>query len=172
MIKIPLSKNENGFTLMEVLVVVIIVALLAQLAVSSYRKTVREARKDEAKARLEQVAQAYQRFRIEHPGYPFLYGELPNTATDSLTCNYRTATTVGNPHGNNLYGCGYLEPAKRGTDLGTFYVCGGGTGGDASKKRPACCGAESTGILACVRKADEYGFAYSPTDGIIEVASK
>jgi prepilin-type N-terminal cleavage/methylation domain-containing protein len=42
-------KNQNGFTLIEVMIVVVIVAILAAIAIPSYQDSIRKTRRADAK---------------------------------------------------------------------------------------------------------------------------
>ena len=57
--------KRGGFTLLELLMVVIIIAILASLAVPQYIKTVEKARMAEAIAMLGQIRNSQIRFKVE-----------------------------------------------------------------------------------------------------------
>lgn len=57
--------KTRGFTLVEVLIVVVIISLLAGLALSSYGNYVRKARRADAKADMLEIAQLLERNRTE-----------------------------------------------------------------------------------------------------------
>ena len=60
---------QNGFTLIEVMVVAMIVAILASLAYPSYREVVRKARRSEGRAALLQLMQQQERYYMSHTRY-------------------------------------------------------------------------------------------------------
>ena len=70
--------RNKGFTLMELMIVVAIVAILASVAVPSYMEHVRKARRIEATGTLTQVAAAMERFLLANNAYPANIGVLVN----------------------------------------------------------------------------------------------
>ncbi len=70
-------KNKKGFTLIELIIVVIIIAILSGVAFANYQKAIQQARYEEAKAalRMIQVAQ-----KIHQQKFGNIY-QLPGTGT-------------------------------------------------------------------------------------------
>lgn len=64
-----ISPRADGFTLIEVMVVVAIVAILAGIAYPSYRESVRKARRAEAKATLLEIMQQQERYYTQRNTY-------------------------------------------------------------------------------------------------------
>ncbi len=60
-----MTSRERGFTLIELMIVVIIVAILTAVAIPSYFAQVQKSRRSEAKAALTQIATMEQQFRTE-----------------------------------------------------------------------------------------------------------
>jgi type IV pilus assembly protein PilE len=90
--------RERGFTLIEVMVTVAIVAILAGVALPSYRDHMRKSRRAEAQAYLMAVASRQQQFLLDTRGY------APNLATvgvptpANVAASYDLAvTTVAGP---------------------------------------------------------------------------
>jgi len=59
--------NYKGFTLVELLVAATIIGSLVVFATISYRNSTAESRWTQAKAKLDQLANAWQRFKIDYP---------------------------------------------------------------------------------------------------------
>ena len=57
------NRSQTGFTLIELMVVVVIVAVLASIAYPQYQKYVLKARRVQAGACLQNIAQAMERYR-------------------------------------------------------------------------------------------------------------
>jgi general secretion pathway protein G len=70
------ARCRGGFTLVEILVVVIIIAVLAALIVPSYVGRVGQAKQSVAKQKLSILEQAVQMFRLDYSRYPETLDEL------------------------------------------------------------------------------------------------
>ncbi len=62
-------KNNKGFSLLEVMTVVIILGILASLSIPYVIGYVRDARNDRAKSVLNMIAQGYKNFRVDFSQY-------------------------------------------------------------------------------------------------------
>ncbi len=74
-------KNAYGFTLIEVMIVVAIVAILSAIAYPSYQESVRKSKRAEARAQLMEVAQFMQRFYSQNDRYD----QANDTANTAIT---------------------------------------------------------------------------------------
>ena len=95
-------KKARGFTLLELMIVVVIIAVLAGLAITGYGKQVRKSKRAEAKQQLSDLALRQEKWRANHPAYADCDTLLaPSTcnAYNGLFKNYTiavpTATTLG-----------------------------------------------------------------------------
>lgn len=80
-------KKQLGFTLIEVMIVVVIVAILAAVAIPSYQDSVRKTRRADAKEALTSAAALQERYFFTHNTYAATHGTL-GIATDSTEGYY------------------------------------------------------------------------------------
>lgn len=100
MSKSPSRSRLHGFTLIELMIVVAVVAILASIAYPSYNDAVRKSRRGQAKADLLEVAQLAERFRTVNGTYsgftvPSGNANSPNTGTARYTLAVSNATAAG-----------------------------------------------------------------------------
>ena len=69
MIHRPHLSRHRGFTLIELMVVVLVVAVLATVALPSFLEQVRKSRRADAITALNQIAQAQERWRANNAAY-------------------------------------------------------------------------------------------------------
>ena len=62
-------RNAKGFTLIELMIVVAVVAILAAVVLPSYREYIRKGRRAEAMQAVGEVRLALERWRAENPSY-------------------------------------------------------------------------------------------------------
>ena len=62
-------KKNRGFTLIELMVVVIVIAILAAIAIPSYLNQTRKARRNAAEDSIHQIALREERYRADNPSY-------------------------------------------------------------------------------------------------------
>jgi type IV pilus assembly protein PilA len=62
------QKNQKGFTMIELMVVVVIVGILAAIAIPIYGKYIKNARMTEATGRIGEIITAEKAYAIEHDG--------------------------------------------------------------------------------------------------------
>jgi type IV pilus assembly protein PilE len=71
--------QQHGFTLIELIVVMVIIAILAAVAIPNYTEYVQRGRRQEAKAVLLQIAQWQERLRTQTNSYATATLDLPPT---------------------------------------------------------------------------------------------
>ena len=62
-------KASEGFTLIELMIVIAIIAIIAAIAIPAYNDQVRKTRRAEAQSHMQQVALLQEKFRAENPGF-------------------------------------------------------------------------------------------------------
>ena len=128
------NKNKKGFTLMELLVTVILVAILASYAVYYYNNVMREGEGNAAEGKLAALGGGVARYMLEY-GDITLNNPVKITSSNiTVTCNY---------HSNNaenkmmsIFSCGYIERSLGFDDKFDFYF--------GSPNHSSCGGAIST----------------------------
>ena len=84
--------KQKGFTLIEVMIVVVVIGILASIAYPAYQDYVMEARRAEGKAAIANVAQRMERCFTESSTYTPAGGCVANFATENGLYN----VSVGN----------------------------------------------------------------------------
>ena len=93
------SAPHRGFTLLEVMIVVVVVAVLAAIALPSYSAHLRKSARAEAQMFLTSAANSQQQFLIDRRSYAASLAALKATPSSDLTGKYSfaLATTAGPP---------------------------------------------------------------------------
>jgi general secretion pathway protein G len=86
-------KKNSGFTILEILVVVAIIAILTTLGMVSYTQVNKRARDGKRRADLEQVRSALVLYRVDNGSYP----SSITWSTMSPIQSYISGTTVRDP---------------------------------------------------------------------------
>lgn len=82
---------KKGFTLVELLVVITIMAIIMAVATVSYQKTIQLSRDSKRKTDLELVRQALETYRSEKGAYPITSGAISTSLTALTTGSYITS---------------------------------------------------------------------------------
>jgi general secretion pathway protein G len=117
--RLPVVDRERGFTLIEVMVVVVILGLLAAIIVPKVMSRPDEARAVAAKADIAAIAQALKLYRLDNVAYPSteqgLQALVTRPATQPIPANWKQGGYLDrlpkDPWGREYL---YLNPGVRG----------------------------------------------------------
>lgn len=120
--------KAKGFTLMELLVVILIIGILAAFAIPNYLRSMEDSKADDAAALVNMVATTNRMYALDHNG-AYVSG--------LLTSSCGSASCAGNGNACDLVNCKYLAASDY--DQKPYVVSEG----------PGSCG---SGIVACARR--------------------
>ena len=141
-------KNKKGFTLVELLVAATIIGVLAVFATSSYRSSVAETRWAQAKANLDQLANAVQRFKMDYPNVRF----TKDAMVTLVSCSKLFPSSTASIQPGCLIPYGYLDGSDWAGGNYLYYICDQTTSAPCDKQfdsgtieRPLACVKVSSG---------------------------
>ena len=91
-----MRRKHSGFTLIELMIVVLVVAILASFAIPSYLSQVRKSRRSDATSTLGDLQLRQERYRAENP----TYGTLTQLNAAGTTTNGYYTVSLGTVSGN------------------------------------------------------------------------
>ena len=141
-------KIKSGFTLIELMVVVLIMGILASMGVPYYYKTVETTKATDSVAIGHLLGNANRMFKVDNPGMS-ISGIVTNNPCNNVSCASAGTSSC------RLIACGYVAKQDWDNSSYDFYVCNGGAGGP-------CCGSRGTEIgMSCTRRKPGAGSPYN-----------
>jgi type IV pilus assembly protein PilE len=107
----PDRRAADGFTLVEVMVVVAIVAILAMVALPAYNESVRKSRRSEAFAALTSVQQAQERWRGSNATYADSVTDLLGSSAGLTPSGYYNISVEELAEADGTFATGYIASA-------------------------------------------------------------
>ncbi len=128
-----MKKQQFGFTLIEVMIVVVIVGILASIAYPSYRNYVLRTNRAEGAAHIMRVLQAQERHHSQNMAYTTTLADL-GVPTNSETSRY-SISTMAACSGSAIARCVSVTATAATTDP----VCNTMTMTSRGEQTPAAC---------------------------------
>jgi len=88
-----MMNKQNGFTLVELMITVAIIAILASIALPSYQDSVRQTRRAAAQADLMELASHMERVYTSEGSYASVSGAIPDLGTEMYDIDFSVGPT-------------------------------------------------------------------------------
>lgn len=117
-----MTNKQNGFTLVELMIVVAVISLLAMIATSSYNSQTTKSRRAAAESFMLEVANRQDRYVLDTRQYAADMATLGMTVPAEVSANYTvtTAAVAGPPLGYTVQAVPIGTQLSRDTTCGTL----------------------------------------------------
>jgi type IV pilus assembly protein PilE len=144
-----MSYGRKGFTMVELLVVVIIVGILAAVAIPKYTRSVENGKADSAVAMMKMVGTANRMYSIDHSG---------NYVTGAQIVSGSPACSATTPYpATDLVGCKYLPISDYSNLPFQIAACGNGTPNAPNGGGTCPLGLAGANLVACAKRTGGSG---------------
>lgn len=145
-----MRRDRRGFTLMELIIVILIIGVLASMAVPQYLRTVEVGKFDDATAMVNMIGTTNRMFALDHNGF-YTTGQF-TAACGTTACPTSVTATQTNPC--VLVWCRYLTDQDWANRPWDFFACNGSAAG-------SCSGIGSGNLTAVGRRKTTAASPYS-----------
>ena len=124
-----MPRKNNAFTLVEIMIVVVIIALLAAIAIPNLLRSRNQAQEATAQANLKLIANALENYAAINSQYPTVTSTLMGVTPPYLSVDYFSGAINGYTFTHSLASYSYLisaYPANTGTSLASYSITTGG----------------------------------------------
>jgi len=105
------KQHERGFTLLEIMVVLVIIGVLAAMVAPRFIERADEAKVDATRAQIKNIEQAMKLYRLQHGSYPSSSEGIQSLATAGKNGKRYLDSLPKDAWGNNFI---YLSPGVHG----------------------------------------------------------
>lgn len=132
-----MNKKVDGFTLIEMMIVVAIVAILAAVAIPSYLDSLKKSRRSDATTSLTRIQLAQEAYRLNHA----TYGSITDLGIGTSSSDgYYTLSITGNNATAYTATATAVSGTSQGSDTGcTTITLTVSNGGNTASNAPAAC---------------------------------
>ena len=133
-----MSKMKNsarGFTLLELMIVVAIVAILGSIAIPAYQDSVRKSRRADAMTSLIQIQAQQEKWRANNPQYSNSLSSLGWSGTDSLEGYYTVAIAASSVNAFTATATPKTGGPQAGDSCGTLTITANGPDTSTADKK-------------------------------------